>query len=125
MTAWGGPLVLFAVLAIVLFAPASLGGKVLSGSDLLLFSSPFPPQPPNTQPENKLQYDAAYVFEPDQLQVRAALRSFDLPTWTSKLSAGRFLLSSLSLAWMNSLRLRSRSMASLLNSPRRFSSLSR
>lgn len=92
LAAWGAPVAVFTAVAIVLFAPAAGGGKVLSGSDLLLFSPPFPPQPAGARYENQLQYDAAYVFEPDQLQVREALRSFSLPTWTSRLSAGRPLL---------------------------------
>jgi hypothetical protein len=78
------------VLAVVLFAPATLGGKVLSASDLPLASAPFAAGGPVAQ--NPLQFDAAYVFEPDGLQVRAALRDGRLPTWTPWLSAGRPLL---------------------------------
>jgi hypothetical protein len=78
------------VLAVVLFAPATLGGKVLSASDLPLASAPFAAGGPVGQ--NPLQFDAAYVFEPDGLQVRAALRDGRLPTWTPWLSAGRPLL---------------------------------
>src|SRR3954467_15019459 len=63
-------------LAILLFAPATLGGKVLSAAG----------------PQNPLQFDAANVFEPDGLQVRAALRDGRLPTWSPWMSAGRPLL---------------------------------
>lgn len=79
-------------LAVVLFAPATVGGKVLSAGDLALFSPPFPPQPAGAEPGNELQFDAAYVFEPDGLQVREALRHGRLPVWTRELSAGRPLL---------------------------------
>jgi hypothetical protein len=80
------------LLAVVLFAPATLGGKVLSGSDIPLFSAPFPPQPPGAQPQNPLQFDAANVFEPDGLVVRDALRGWRLPVWSSAQSAGQLLL---------------------------------
>src|SRR5919199_592282 len=78
------------VLAVVLLAPATLGGKVLSASDLPLSSAPFADGGPAGQ--NPLQFDAGYVFEPDGLQVRAALRDGRLPHWTPYLSAGRPLL---------------------------------
>jgi hypothetical protein len=84
------PAVILLVLAVVLFAPATLGGKVLSASDLPLYQAPF--VPPGAEPGNELQYDAADVFEPDGLQVRAALRDWRLPTWTPWQSAGRPLL---------------------------------
>jgi hypothetical protein len=80
------------LLAVVLFAPATLGGKVLSASDLPLFQAPFPEQPPDARPENPLQFDAGFIFEPDGLQVRRALREGRLPVWTPLLSAGRPLL---------------------------------
>jgi hypothetical protein len=85
------PIALPFILAVVLFAPATVGGKVLSASDLALFSPPFR-QPPGTAPENPLQFDAGYVFEPDGLQVRRALRDVRLPLWTPWLSTGRPLL---------------------------------
>jgi hypothetical protein len=84
-----GAAVLF-VLAVVLLAPATLGGKVMSASDLPLASAPFAAGGPAGQ--NPLQFDSAYVFEPDGLLVRAALRDLRLPTWTPWLSAGRPLL---------------------------------
>jgi len=80
------------VLAVVLFAPATLGGRVLSASDLPLFSAPFLGQPPGVERENVLQFDSAYVFEPDGLLVREALREGRLPIWAPALSAGRPLL---------------------------------
>src|SRR3954451_22997265 len=61
---------LFFLLAVVLFWQAAVGGKVLSGSDLLLFEPPFAPPPGLTRASNEFLFDAAYVFEPDQLQVR-------------------------------------------------------
>jgi hypothetical protein len=84
------PAAVLFVLAVVLFVPATLGGKVLSASDLPLSSAPFATGGPVGQ--NPLQFDAAYVFEPDGLQVRAALRDARLPVWTPFLSAGRPLL---------------------------------
>ena len=80
------------VLAVILFAPATLGGKVLSASDIPLFKPPFEPQPPGARPENPLQFDAAYVFEPDGLAVREALRDGRLPVWSPELEAGWPLL---------------------------------
>jgi hypothetical protein len=79
-------------LAVVLFAPATLGGRVLSASDQALFAAPFPPQPAGARPENPLQFDATYVFEPDGLVVRRALRQGRLPVWTQTQSAGVPLL---------------------------------
>jgi hypothetical protein len=84
------PALLFTGLAIVLFAPATLGGKVLAAGDLPLYQPPF--APPAGKPQNPLQYDAAFVFEPDGLQVREALRDGRLPTWSPWMSAGRPLL---------------------------------
>jgi Bacterial membrane protein YfhO len=79
------------VLAVVLFAPATVGGKVLAASDLPLFHAPFPPQP-GMEPQNEIQFDSANVFEPDGLQVRSALREGRLPVWTPWISTGRPLL---------------------------------
>jgi hypothetical protein len=80
------------ILAVVLFWPASIGGKVLSAGDIPLFSAPFPSQGAAIGPKNGLQFDAANVFEPDGLLVRAALRDGRLPVWASQLSNGRPLL---------------------------------
>ena len=89
-----GPAALVALLAVVLFWPATIGGKVLAASDIPLFSAPYPSQPPGSRPANPLQYDAAYMFEPDGLLVRSALRAGRLPVWTTTLSNGRPLLAS-------------------------------
>ncbi len=89
-----GPPILIALLAIVLFWPATIGEKVLSSSDIPLFAAPYPPQPAGSRPANPLQYDAAYMFEPDGLLVRSALRAGRLPVWTGTLSNGRPLLAS-------------------------------
>jgi hypothetical protein len=80
------------VLALILLAPATLGGKVLSASDIPLFSAPLPPPPAGARPENPLQFDSAYVFEPDGLKVREALRDGRLPVWAPELGAGMPLL---------------------------------
>jgi hypothetical protein len=80
------------VLAVILLAPATLGGKVMSAGDIALFEPPFPPQPAGEQPENRLQFDSAYVFEPDGLAVREALRDGRLPVWSPELEAGWPLL---------------------------------
>lgn len=80
------------ILAVVLFWPASIGGKVLSAGDIPLFSAPFPSQGAAIGPKNGLQFDAANVFEPDGLLVRGALRDARLPVWASQLSNGRPLL---------------------------------
>ncbi len=91
---WVAPAAVPFLLAVVLFAPATLGGKVLSASDLPLFQAPFPTQPLGETVENAAQFDAAYVFEPDGLEVREALRDGRLPVWSSALSAGVPLLAS-------------------------------
>ena len=80
------------LLAAILFAPATFGGRVLSASDIPLFEPPFEPQPAGARPENPLQFDSAYVFEPDGLAVRDALRDGRLPLWNSNLEAGWPLL---------------------------------
>src|SRR3954454_25416392 len=84
-----GPAPLFFLLAVVLFWQAAVGGKVLSGSDLLLFEPPFAPPPGLTRASNEFLFDAAYVFEPDQIQVRKDFRSGHLPLWNPTISAGR------------------------------------
>jgi Bacterial membrane protein YfhO len=86
------PVVVPFLLAVVLFAPATVGGKVLSAADMPLFEAPFTPPAGLAAPRNPLQYDAAYVFEPDALEVRDALRSGRLPVWTDAQSAGAPLL---------------------------------
>ena len=82
---------LFVTLALLLFAPAIVGGKVLSPGDVTRFSAPFQ-HPGLDRPSNDALSDAAWVFEPDQLEVRDALRSLRLPLWTPHRSAGRPLL---------------------------------
>ena len=82
---------LFVTLALLLFAPAIVGGKVLSPGDVTRFSAPFQ-HPGLDRPSNDALSDAAWVFEPDQLEVRDALRSLRLPLWTPHQSAGRPLL---------------------------------
>jgi len=89
---WIVPAALLFLLAVILLAPATLGGKVMSASDIPLFEPPFPPQPTGERPENPLQFDSAYVFEPDGLAVREALRDGRLPVWSPELEAGWPLL---------------------------------
>ncbi len=86
------PAALMLLLAVLLLAPATLGGKVISAGDMALFQAPFPPPPVGSAPDSPLQFDSAFVFEPDGLLVRDALRSGALPVWTDALSAGRPLL---------------------------------
>ncbi|MBN1528594.1 MAG: YfhO family protein [Thermoleophilaceae bacterium] len=90
-----GPALLFVVLAVLLFAPATLGGKILSAGDQILFSPPFTAlERPGAAPSNDALSDSFWVFQPDQLEVRDALRSFELPAWTRSQAAGRPLLAS-------------------------------
>ena len=70
---WIAPAAVLFVLAVILLAPATLGGKVMSASDIPLFEPPFTPPPAGESPENPLQFDSAYVFEPDGLAVRVAM----------------------------------------------------
>jgi hypothetical protein len=87
------PAALFLLLALVLFAPAVVGGKVLSANDELLVHPPYPGWQTAPLPSNPLlSADPSYVFQPDQLQVRDALRSGRLPVWTAGIGAGRPLL---------------------------------
>lgn len=78
------------LLAVVLFAPATLGGKVLAASNVALYAPPF--SAGNTQPSDAIQSDSGFVFESDGLLVRDALRHLRLPVWTPAASAGLPLL---------------------------------
>lgn len=80
------------LLAVVLLAPATVGGKILSAGDMQLSLAPLLTVPAGTAPQNGLQFDSAFVFEPDALFVRDALRQGRLPLWSDALSAGRPLL---------------------------------
>lgn len=80
------------VLAVVLLAPAALGGKILSASNVALYSAPFSPPAGNAQPSDVIQSDSGFVFEPDALLVRDALRHGRLPVWAPGVSAGVPLL---------------------------------
>jgi Bacterial membrane protein YfhO len=79
-----------------LFFAALLGGKRLGPEDLLLFQSPFAPAdvPAGWHPSNTFLFDVVYVFHPDMLYAREALRSFSLPTWNPYIGAGEPLLAS-------------------------------
>jgi hypothetical protein len=86
-----GPLALFALLAVVMVAPA-LRGDVLSSFVPLAPSDPASAQP---APErNALLHDPQHVFVPDFLEARRQLRAGKLPLWTSGVGAGRPLLAS-------------------------------
>ena len=80
------------VLAVVLFAPATLGGKVISAGRVVLQQPPYPPPAEPLPPADVLQSDSGFVFEPDGLLVRRALRAGHLPIWTPAMSAGLPLL---------------------------------
>ncbi len=86
------PITVPLILAVILFFPATLGGKVLSASDIPLFSAPHTSPKGESGPMNGLQSDSANQFEPDGLLVRQALRDGRLPVWSSSISAGRPLL---------------------------------
>ena len=79
-------------LAVVLFAPATLGGKVISAGRVVLQQPPYPPPAEPLPPADVLQSDSGFVFEPDGLIVRRALREGRLPIWTPAASAGLPLL---------------------------------
>ncbi len=80
------------LLAIVLFAPATLGGKVTSASHVALYQPPYVPPAKPLGPADVLQSDSGFVFEPDGLIVRRALREGRLPVWAPQMSAGLPLL---------------------------------
>src|SRR3954454_2212528 len=86
------PLLAPLVLAVVLFAPATLGGKVVSAGRVVLQQPPYPPPAQPLPPADVLQSDSGFVFEPDGLLVRRALRAGRLPIWTTAMSAGLPLL---------------------------------
>ena len=86
------PLLVPLVLAVVLFAPATLGGKVISAGRVVLQQPPYPPPAEPLPPADGLQSDSGFVFEPDGLLVRRALRAGRLPIWTTAMSAGLPLL---------------------------------
>ncbi|MDA0164741.1 YfhO family protein [Solirubrobacter ginsenosidimutans] len=84
----------FACLALGLFGSALVGGRVLTGSDSVLFDPPFSDARPQSllRPSNGLTYDAVQVFEPDLLQARRSIRSGRLPTWSESIGAGQPML---------------------------------
>jgi hypothetical protein len=88
------PLVVLALGGLWLFSSALFSGKVLAGNDLLLFSPPMSDvRPPElASPSNELNYDSAYVFHPDLIAARRAVRSWDLPDWSEDIAAGRPML---------------------------------
>lgn len=91
-----GPLVVLLVGGLWLFSSALFSGKVLAGDDLLLFTPPMSEVKPGTltQPSNPLNYDSAYVFHPNLIAARRAIRSFELPDWSEQIGAGRPMLAS-------------------------------
>ena len=86
------PLLVPLALAVVLFAPATLGSKVISAGRVVLQQPPYPPPAEPLPPADVLQSDSGFVFEPDGLIVRRALREGRLPIWTPAASAGLPLL---------------------------------
>ena len=86
------PLLVPLALAIVLFAPATLGDKVISASHVALYQPPYVPPAEPLGPADVLQSDSGFVFEPDGLIVRRALREGRLPVWAPQMSAGLPLL---------------------------------
>ena len=85
------PLLVPFALAVLLFASATLGDKVISASNLALYSPPFTAQSANL-PSDGLQADSGFVFESDGLIVRDALRHWRLPIWTPSVAGGVPLL---------------------------------
>jgi hypothetical protein len=92
--AW--PVVVLLLGGVWLFSSALFSGKVLAGDDLLLFTAPMSEvKPPAlTHPSNELNYDSAYVFHPNLIAARRAIRSFELPDWSDQIGAGRPMLAS-------------------------------
>src|SRR5689334_3072213 len=86
------PVLVPVVLAVLLFAPATLGNKVISASNVQSYAPPYPPPAGNPQPSDILQGDSGLVFEPDGLIVRRALRDGRLPVWAGAMSGGLPLL---------------------------------
>ncbi len=89
-----GPVLVLLLGGLWLFSSALFGGKVLAGDDLLLFTPPMSEVRPAglVHPSNELNYDSAYVFHPDLIAARRAIRNWDLPDWTDDIGAGRPML---------------------------------
>jgi hypothetical protein len=89
-----GPVVVLLLGGLWLFSSALFGGKVLAGDDLLLFTPPMSEVRPAglVHPSNELNYDSAYVFHPDLIAARRAIRNWELPDWTDDIGAGRPML---------------------------------
>jgi 4-amino-4-deoxy-L-arabinose transferase-like glycosyltransferase len=86
-----GSIALLVAGACVLYGGALFGGKVLAGSDALLFSPPFESQKPPelTRPANPNTFDANYGFHPHQEEAREAIRDGRLPSWNPHQAGGR------------------------------------
>src|SRR4051794_5562427 len=89
-----GPVVVLLLGGIWLFSSALFSGKVLAGDDLVLFTAPMSEVRPADllHPSNSLNYDAAYVFHPDLIAARRAIRGGELPDWVGDIGAGRPML---------------------------------
>ena len=90
------PTVVLLLGGVWLFSSALLSGKVLAGDDLVLFTPPMSEVRPASllHPSNELNYDSAYVFHPDLIAARRAIRSGQLPDWSEDIGAGRPMLAS-------------------------------
>jgi hypothetical protein len=89
-----GPLVVLLLGGVWLFSSALFSGKVLAGDDLILFTPPMSEVRPAglLHPSNALNYDSAYVFHPDLIAARRAIRGGELPDWAEDIGAGRPML---------------------------------
>lgn len=85
-----------ALLSTAMVAEATVGGKVLSGNDRLFYEEPFDAQRPVevTRESNPLTFDSVFVFHPDLLHAREALRDGRLPVWSPLIGAGQPMLAS-------------------------------
>lgn len=75
-------------------APALFSDRVYSGDDVVLTEEPQAGTAPSDfrEPANPLTFDSAYVFHPDSIAARRALRTGRLPVWSPHVGTGRPLL---------------------------------
>ena len=86
----------FALMVLVLFWRALIGGDVLSSNDAMFFQAPWDVERPAglTRPSNPLMQDPVLIMQSDLLVTRRALSSGQAPLWNPYEAAGRPLLAS-------------------------------
>jgi hypothetical protein len=86
----------FATMILIPFFPSLVGGKILTGGDLIFFQGPFNGEKPAslTRPGNTALADPLLVFQPDLIVIRRALEDGERGLWNPYQAGGRPLLAS-------------------------------